>query len=145
MTTIADMVDLKPIGAAEPSATAVEADLPIYSGDLSALNVETEYRSLKDDPVERFYKPCLRNSNFYRRAVGYFRSTVFVVVGTSMVDFAKRGGKIHLICSPHLADDDVEQIVQGYAHREQTVTDDLIAQFDALIAHPETTLGARTL
>jgi superfamily II DNA or RNA helicase len=142
---IADKVSLRPTGAAELSATAIGADLPIYSGDLSALSMETEYRSLKDDPVERFYKPCLRNSNFYRRAVGYFRSTVFVVVGAAMIDFAKRGGKIQLICSPHLADDDVEQIVQGYAHREQTIGDDLISQFDALLAHPETALGARTL
>ena len=116
-----------------------------YFGDLSALELSTEYRSLKDDPVDRFYRPCLRNAKLYSRAVGYFRSTVFVVVGIAIIEFARRGGRIRLICSPDLADDDVEQIVRGYAHREQTLADDLIAQFDALMAHPETAFGARTL
>ena len=126
-------------------AAGGETGFQPHSGDLSALNLGTEYRSLKDDPAEKFYKPCLRNSKYYSRAVGYFRSTVFVVIGSAMIDFAKQGGKIRLICSPDLADDDVEQIVRGYAYREQTLADDLIAQFDALLAQSETAQGARIL
>lgn len=116
-----------------------------FAGNLSALNLDTEYRSLKDDPVSRFYVQCLRNSNLYRRAVGYFRSTVFIVIGPTVIEFARRGGKIRLICSPDLDKDDVEQIASGYASRRQLIEQALVGQFDSLLADPRTALGARTL
>lgn len=116
-----------------------------FAGDLSALALDTEYRSLKDDPLGRFYVQCLRNSNLYRRAVGYFRSTVFIIIGSTVVEFARRGGNIRLICSPELDHDDVEQIASGYASRTELVEQSLISQFDRLLANPRTTLGARTL
>lgn len=34
-----------------------------FSGDLSLLDIKTEYRSLKEDPVNDFYKPCLLNES----------------------------------------------------------------------------------
>lgn len=119
--------------------------LELFSGDLSAREFDTEYRSLKDDPVGRFYIQCLRNSSFYRRAVGYFRSTVFAVVGPAIIEFARRGGKIQLICSPDLAQADVEQIALGYTRRTETLDQSLISQFDALLSDPRTALAARTL
>lgn len=116
-----------------------------YSGNLAALDLETEYRSLKDDPVGRFYVRCLREASHYDRAVGYFRSTVFLVVGTSVLEFARRGGMMRIICSPDLDHIDVEQMAAGYQQRSQTVSTSLIAQFDALLADKRTSLGARTL
>src|SRR3954454_5705360 len=95
---------------AEPNAP----DRGCAAGDLSRLLLETEYRSLKDDPVQRFYVPCLREASSYRRAVGYFRSSVFVVIGPAIGECARRGGKIALICSPDLDEADVEQIETGY-------------------------------
>lgn len=115
-----------------------------YSGNLSALDLDTEYRSLKDDPVGKFYVRCLRESATYRRAVGYFRSTVFLVVGPAVIEFARRGGRMELICSPDLDHDDVEQIAIGYARRA-SLEDSLIAQFDALLADRRTAFAARTL
>ncbi len=117
----------------------------VFCGDLSAGNFDTEYRSLKDDPVGRFYVQCLRNSALYRRAVGYFCSTVYVVVGAPIVEFARRGCKIRLICSPHLKPIDVEHIALGYARRAEMLEQSLVSQFDALLADPRTAFGARTL
>lgn len=115
-----------------------------FSGNLSALDLDTEYRSMKDDPVGKFYVRCLREAATYRRAVGYFRSTVFLVVGPSVIEFARRGGRMELICSPDLDHDDVEQIALGYARRS-SLADSLIAQFDALLADRRTAFAARTL
>lgn len=115
-----------------------------FSGNLSALDLETEYRSLKDDPVGNFYVRCLREAATYRRAVGYFRSTVFLVVGPAVIEFARRGGRMQLICSPDLHPGDVEQIAIGYARRGD-LTQSLIAQFDALLADRQTAFAARTL
>lgn len=116
-----------------------------YSGNLAALDLETEYRSLKDDPVGNFYVQCLREAATYDRAVGYFRSTVFLVVGPAVIEFARRGGTIRMICSPDLDHEDVEQIAIGYAQRSESVGATLIAQFDALLADRRTAFAARTL
>lgn len=116
-----------------------------YSGNLSALNLDTEYRSLKDDPVGNFYVRCLREASTYDRAAGYFRSTVFLVVGPAIIEFARRGGTIRLICSPDLDHEDVEQIALGYARRGKSVAETMIAQFDALLADRRTAFAARTL
>lgn len=116
-----------------------------FGGDLSTLKLETEYRSMKDNPVGAFYKKSLRQASVYRRAVGYFRSTVFLVVGPAIIEFARRGGKIRLICSPDLHREDLEQIAIGYANRGASLEDTLIAQFEALLADQKTAFGARTL
>lgn len=117
----------------------------MFNGDLSTLTLDTEYRALKNDPVGQFYLLCLRNARLYRRAVGYFRSTVFAVVGLAVIEFARRGGRIKLICSPDLDLGDVEQIASGYARRSNLVNKSLMDQFDALLADPQTRHGARTL
>lgn len=125
--------------------TAALDDVSAYSGNLSALDLETEYRSLKDDPVGNFYVRCLREASTYDRAVGYFRSTVFLVVGPALIEFARRGGTIRMICSPDLDHGDVEQIAVGYAQRSESIAATLIAQFDALLADRRTAFAARTL
>lgn len=126
-------------------AHAPEGGAVPFSGNLSALDLDTEYRSLKDDPVGGFYVRCLREAAKYRRAVGYFRSTVFLVVGPAVIEFARRGGRMELICSPDLDYQDVEHIAIGYAQRESSVASSLIAQFDALLADSRTASAARTL
>ena len=70
--------------------TAPSRDVSDYTGNLAALDLDTEYRSLKDDPVGSFYVRCLREASTYDRAVGYFRSTVFLVVGPAVIEFARR-------------------------------------------------------
>lgn len=114
-------------------------------GNLAALDLDTEYRSVKDDPVGMFYVRCLREARHYKRAVGYFRSTVFVILGAAIIEFARKGGKIRLICSPDLDPADVEQITLGYAQRQTLLSKAIIHQFDELLSNPKTMLGARTL
>ena len=82
----------------------------VFRGDLSKLDLDTEYRSTKNDPVETFYKKCLHNANLYQRAVGYFRSSVLLIIGKTLLEFARRGGRIQLICSPSLSDEDVRRL-----------------------------------
>lgn len=116
-----------------------------FQGNLAALAFVTEYRSLKDDPVGAFYQRCLRNAFLYQRAVGYFRSSVFAVVGPAIIEFARRGGRIELICSPELDPEDVEHIVIGYTRRQENLSNSLIEQFNALLADARTNGPARTL
>ena len=74
------------------------------------------------------------NATTYKRAVGYFRSSVFLVVGTSILDFAKRGGRVSLICSPELSSEDIAGIAAGYAKRAEVIENLLISQIDSLLS-----------
>ena len=120
-------------------------DLAIFLGDLSILDLKTEYRSIKENPVMDFYRPCLLNSTSYKRAVGFFRSTVYNVIGTSIVEFSRRGGRTSLICSPELSSEDVDGIAHGYAQREKVVGKNLIEQIEALMASEVTAFNTRIL
>jgi superfamily II DNA or RNA helicase len=122
-----------------------ELDAPRFLGDLSALKLKNEYRSLKDDPAKEFYRPCLLNAISYRRAVGYFRSTVYNVIGNSIVEFARRGGRTQLICSPELSEEDIDSIALGYARKSEVVGHRLSAQIDELLAAEETAFNTRVL
>lgn len=114
-------------------------------GDLSRLEFKTEYRSLKDNPVRDFYRRSLSHSSVYKRAVGYFRSSVYLVVGQSVLDFARRGGRIYLICSPQLDPEDIDSIALGYARRSERIVDILIEQFDELLRDSNTSQPAKIL
>lgn len=100
---------------------------------LTSINFLTEYRTGSSDPITEFYAPCLQNSVRYKRSVGYFRSTIYLIVAQSTLEFAKNGGKIDLICSPDLSEVDIAAIDQGYKDKNKVISDKLISEFDSLI------------
>jgi superfamily II DNA or RNA helicase len=116
-----------------------------FFGDLSKIAFKTEYRSLKEDPAALFYRPCLLNSTSYKRAVGYFRSSIYLVIGSSVVEFARRGGRINLICSPELHAEDIDGIAAGYARRSEVIERRLISDIDRLLAEFGTSYQTQVL
>ncbi|RUV50714.1 type III restriction endonuclease subunit R, partial [Mesorhizobium sp. M5C.F.Ca.IN.020.14.1.1] len=68
------------------------------------------YHKPEDDIAEGFYLPAVRSSLCYDRAVGFFSSTVFLLAWPSLKAFAAAGGRMRLICSPVLSDDDHEAL-----------------------------------
>jgi superfamily II DNA or RNA helicase len=105
---------------------------------LDALPIRTEYRTGEQDLVGDFYEPCLERSVRYDRAVGYFKSTVFVAVGSALIDFARRGGIYRVVCSPQLSEDDIEAIGKGYEDRQALIERALQADIEGLLAHADT-------
>jgi len=93
--------------------------------------------------VEDFYAPCLRNAFFYDRAVGFFRSTVFLLVNEEIATFAIRGGKIRIICSPNLSENDIKALKDGYHLREQLVHLSIEKEIDELLCLHE--ISSRTV
>lgn len=118
---------------------------PGFMGDLAEFDFETEYRSIKESPATSFYRPCLLNSTNYKRAVGYFRSSVYLVIGPSVIEFARRGGKISLICSPELSQEDIDGIAAGYGKRSAIIEKRLIADIDRLLADGDTSYPTQVL
>lgn len=93
---------------------------------LTEINLKTDYRSDRDDAVEDFYAPCMAQSLKYSRAVGYFRSSIFLITGESIIDFVRKGGSIRLICSPSMASEDIKVIEES----QKEITDRVIHAVD---------------
>lgn len=90
--------------------------------------IKSEYRSLIDNVVQDFYIPLLNEAVFYRRAVGFFSSSSLVEITKGIASLAKRGGKIQIVASPYLSDDDVEAIRKGYEDRDKIIEKALLNQ-----------------
>ena len=59
----------------------------------------------------------MQEGTLYRRASGYFSSSVLNLFKAETLDFALAGGKINLMCSPVMSAEDLESISQGYQAR----------------------------
>lgn len=84
---------------------------------LSHLHLQTSYHKGRDRIAEDFYLPCMRQAFSYDRAVGYFRSTVFLIAWPALRDFVNRGGRIRVLCSQVLSADDIAALDRGYSAR----------------------------
>lgn len=101
-------------------------------GGFKDLDLSTHYRSGSSNVVSEFYRAGLSRAITYDRASGYFRSTVFKLIGNSLVEFAKRGGLMRLVCSPALYDDDIDAIEKGYVERKQLISAAVYRELDTV-------------
>ena len=90
--------------------------------------IKSEYRSLIDNVVQDFYVPLLKEAVTYRRAVGFFSSSSLVDISKGIAALAKRRGKIQLVASPYLSDEDIEAIRNGYEKRNVIIENALLSQ-----------------
>jgi hypothetical protein len=97
---------------------------------LNDLNLQSEYRSDTCDLVQDFYIPCLENSILYSRAVGFFSSTSMATMAKGLMSLLHSGGKMRLIVSPCLSEQDAEAIALGLKKREEVITQSLIKEID---------------
>jgi len=86
-------------------------------GNLCELTLQTSYHKGRDNIAEAFYLPCMNRASEYDRAVGFFRSTAFVIAWPALRDFVSRGGRIRVLCSQVLAKEDIDALEKGYAAR----------------------------
>jgi hypothetical protein len=123
----------------------VSQTIPACGRSLSVLELSSHYRTGERDPVSGFYKPCLDAAITYNRAVGYFRSSIFAIVGQPFLDFARRGGKARFICSPSITEEDAQAIASGYLQRNDAVEQAISRDIDALLSDPAAGHRARLL
>ena len=75
------------------------------------------YIKSRNEIYEEFYKPCMENSIRYDRITGYFGSSIFLVINKALKTFIENKGKIRIICSPVLTDNDINAIHAGYLEK----------------------------
>jgi len=97
---------------------------------LRSIGIKEDYNTEDDNIIGAFYEPCFLVSKEYDRAVGYFRASIYRELGEPLLDFALRGGKIRLVCSPDLPKPEEDAARDGYEKREglalKNISDDLI-------------------
>lgn len=81
--------------------------------------IKNEYRSKIDNVAQDFYIPLLREAVSYKRAVGFFSSSILVQIAKGIDSLVKNGGKIQIVASPHLSEEDILAIQKGYSQRTQ--------------------------
>lgn len=79
--------------------------------------LKESYRT-PDNIVEDFYIPLLSNAKKYDRAVGFFSSSVLIELSKGLINLVKNGGKMRLITSPKLQEQDIQAMKEGYDKRE---------------------------
>lgn len=94
---------------------------------LSPLPLRISYRSGQDDVLEDFYRPCLEESVLYRRAVGYFTSSGLVQAARGVASLVVREGKMRLVASPQLTEDDVEALRRA-ADEPEAILEQVLAR-----------------
>lgn len=112
---------------------------------LNGLQLKEEYRTGEANLIADFYLPCLDQSQTYSRSVGYFSSTIFLLIGPSIIDFAKRGGKIQLVCSPSLSAADIDALEQGHNCNIHEVNQEILHTVDTLLSDSKTIKNTEAL
>lgn len=113
---------------------------------LRDLNLATSYHKGINDIAEEFYLPCMGCAMSYDRAVGFFNSTIYTLAWSALKDFVNRGGKIRIICSPILSDDDIKSLEEGYSSRiEQKLAEHFQSEVQKLLSTPSLQKPARVL
>lgn len=97
---------------------------------LSDLHIAKEYRNLKCDVINDFYIPILSNAVMYKRAVGFFNSAALYEMAIGLKHLVERQGKMELIVSPRLTEEDIQSISLGYKTREEVIERALLRDFD---------------
>jgi DNA phosphorothioation system restriction enzyme len=88
---------------------------------LRDLRIADSYRSDVDDLLQDFFLPCLRESVSYDRAAGFFTSTSLALAAQGVTALIRNGGRMRLVASPRLTDEDAEAIASGYRRREDVI------------------------
>lgn len=94
--------------------------------NFTELTIKTEYRSPRDNVVEQFFLPVLECSISYKRSVGFFSSTALIKISKGITPLVKNGGKIELVASPYLSEEDKEAIRRGYDNRLKIIEKTLL-------------------
>ena len=86
------------------------------------LEIKRSYISKGEENIAKsFLTPVLKCTKTYKRSVGYFSSSVLQPIVDGIVALARNNGKIQLIASPNLTEDDIQAINTGYEAREKII------------------------
>ncbi len=94
------------------------------------LEIKQSYISVGQENIAKaFLTPILKCTKIYKRSVGFFSSSVLQSIVDGIVALARNDGKIQLIASPNLTEDDIYAISTGYEAREKVINKSFTRDF----------------
>lgn len=94
------------------------------------LKIKKTYRSGESDIGTDFFSELIKHAVCYKRAVGFFSSSSMIETAAGLHEIAKKCGKIKLIVSPKLTEEDVKAISLGYQNRLEIIEKRMLADFN---------------
>ncbi len=114
--------------------------------ELKEHDFRPDYNKSDYDIAEEFYLPAMRSSCQYDRISGYFGSTIYILAWSALQEFIENGGKIRIICSPIISDEDKEAMTEGYsAINDVIVKESLAKELEELFSLDYLTKPSRAL
>lgn len=89
---------------------------------LKNCNFRINYTSEEDDLYKDFYLPALTHTINYDRAVGYFSISVLLKAPAALSQLVERNGRIRIIFSKVVSEQDLDQIRRGYEYDFESST-----------------------
>ncbi|MBP1925264.1 superfamily II DNA or RNA helicase [Sedimentibacter acidaminivorans] len=96
------------------------------------LDIKIKYRTSDNNIPKEFLIPVLKEAKIYSRAVGYFSSTSLLELSIGLCSLAKSNGKIRIIASPRLSEDDLDAINKGYKEKKNVIENSLFREIKDL-------------
>ena len=98
---------------------------------LKDLNINSSYINHgKNNLVENLINPALKRATLYRRTTAFFSSSVFNLLLESLPTFISNRGRIQIIVSPNLSEDDIVAIQAGYENKERILEQSFLDVFE---------------
>jgi superfamily II DNA or RNA helicase len=111
--------------------------MPVMTLPFTELSLKTSYHKGEDDIAAEFYTPCLERTIYYDRAVGFFRSSIFLISWPTLTGFIERNGKMRVLCSHILEPEDIEALESGYTARiDERLAESLLNEVRSLLGDP---------
>ena len=87
------------------------------------LDIKVSYINQGEEAMaQSLIVPALKCAKLYQRSVGYFSSGVLDLVLDGIASLHRNKGKVQLIASPHLNQNDIEAINLGYETRDAIIS-----------------------
>ena len=91
--------------------------------------LKPSYYTTTSNIVNDFYNPVLQIATSYDRVSGYFSSKALAAYAKGLKGLIQNGGKMRLIISQDISEEDFDLIKQGYDLREQ-LSNNLLSKLD---------------
>lgn len=118
--------------------------------DLTTVEWEEFYSTGKHNLAEDFYAPAIQHACLIERAVGYFRSTAYLLLYNEIVGYLESGGRIRLVCSPLMRKEDIKTLTEAATSErkealQEGIRKSLISDVEALQATEDGALHVQLL
>lgn len=85
------------------------------------LSLNRKYQSVGENKISDVVNLLLKESIYYKRSVGFFSSSAFEFITEGLNNLIKNRGKVFLITSPRLSEEDIQAISFGYKTKKDTL------------------------